>query len=120
MGNKITRELTCIVCPRGCALTVTLEDGAVTSVVGNACKRGKDYAVSECTHPVRTVTSTVFTEDGGVIPVKTSKAIPKELMVEVMHAVNLVRAPKNAAVGDVLIADILGTGADLVVTGKRS
>ena len=33
------RELTCIGCPLGCALTVTLEHGAVVSVAGNTCPR---------------------------------------------------------------------------------
>ena len=30
-----TRELTCIGCPLGCAVTVTLKDGSVTAVTGN-------------------------------------------------------------------------------------
>ena len=35
-----TRELTCIGCPLGCSLKVTLENGEVTDVTGNTCKRG--------------------------------------------------------------------------------
>ncbi len=30
-------ELTCIGCPMGCPLIVTMEDGAVVSVTGNTC-----------------------------------------------------------------------------------
>ena len=33
-----TRELTCIGCPLGCSLSVTLENGEVTSVTGNTCR----------------------------------------------------------------------------------
>ena len=33
------RELTCIGCPMGCALTVSLEAGKVVSVEGYTCKR---------------------------------------------------------------------------------
>ena len=48
------RALTCIVCPRGCPLTVTLgEGGEVLSVTGNAGKRGVEYATTECTPPHR-------------------------------------------------------------------
>jgi len=35
-----TKNMTCVVCPRGCALTVTVEDGKILSVTGNTCKRG--------------------------------------------------------------------------------
>ena len=37
------KKLTCIVCPMGCSLTVTLEDGKVQSVSGNTCPRGAKY-----------------------------------------------------------------------------
>lgn len=114
------RELTCIVCPRGCPLTVTLACGRVTEVVGNACKRGKEYAENECTYPVRTVTSTVRCEDGSVVPVKTSTPIPKELVGEIMKALCTLRAPADARISDTLVSDILGTGAHIVVTGKHS
>ena len=53
------RELTCIGCPMGCALTVSLEAGKVVSVEGYTCKRGRDYGEKECTNPMRTVTSSV-------------------------------------------------------------
>ena len=53
------RELTCIGCPMGCALTVELENGAVTAVHGNTCPRGDAYARKEVTAPTRIVTTTV-------------------------------------------------------------
>ena len=46
-----TRELTCIGCPLGCAVTVTLENGTVTGVAGNTCPRGDAYARKEVTNP---------------------------------------------------------------------
>jgi L-serine dehydratase len=54
-----TRELICINCPLGCPLTVTLEDGVVTSVTGNTCKRGEVYGRKEVTDPTRIVTTSV-------------------------------------------------------------
>ena len=38
------RELVCIICPRGCRLTVEGEVGNLT-VTGNACPKGKQYAI---------------------------------------------------------------------------
>ena len=73
------RELTCIGCPLGCPLTVTLENGVVQSVQGNTCPRGDAYARKEVTAPTRIVTSTVRVT-GGTLPavsVKTAGDIPK-------------------------------------------
>ena len=39
-----TRELTCIGCPLGCALTVTMNGKEVVEVKGNTCKKGDIYA----------------------------------------------------------------------------
>ena len=56
------------------------EQGAVISVEGNTCKRGREYGEKEVTAPARTVTTTV-TVTGGKIPavsVRTRTDIPKE------------------------------------------
>ncbi len=45
------REFTCIVCPNGCRLHTEVENGAVTSVTGNRCPKGRDFAEKECTAP---------------------------------------------------------------------
>lgn len=113
------RELTCIVCPRGCQLKAELAgDGSVLNVTGNACPRGKQYAVDECTHPMRTVTSTVRAENGTPVPVKTDRTIPKEKMFDCMREINRVRLTLPAHIGDVVIPDVLGTGANVVVTAN--
>ena len=113
------RNLTCIVCPRGCDLKVILDDsGSVISVAGNSCKRGLVYAEDECTHPRRTVTSTVRCESGGVVAVKTSGTVPKELVFDVMRCINSAVAPDLVKLGDVIIENVLGTGVDVVATAN--
>ena len=59
------RNLTCIGCPLGCALKVTI-DGDNVTVTGNTCKRGADYGANEVTHPTRIVTSTVCVKNGTI------------------------------------------------------
>lgn len=114
------RILTCIVCPRGCTLKVELSDeGKVLSVTGNACKRGVIYAEAECTHPMRTVTSTVRCEDGAVVACKTSGTVPKERVFDVMKAINGVSANNDLQIGDVIIENVLGLGVDVVATSNR-
>lgn len=114
------RELTCIVCPRGCALTVELaEDGGVLSVSGNVCKRGEKYATDECTNPMRVVTSTVRCADGEVVSCKTADSVPKALIFEVMNEINKTVAPASVKIGDVVIENVLETGVNVVVTSNK-
>ena len=118
---KKERILTCIVCPRGCEIKVIIDgDGKIEGISGNACKRGAVYAEDECTHPKRTITSTVRCEDGSVMPVKTSYSVPKELVMEIMNEISKARVCNDAKIGDVLIENLKGLGVNLVVTGNKS
>lgn len=107
-------EMICINCPLGCNLSVT-RDGDNISVTGNTCKRGATYAVNELTHPVRTLTTTVAVgnREGKYLPVKSSKPISKSKLFEAMALVNATKAEAPIAIGDVIIADMLGE-ADLI------
>ena len=114
------RKLTCIVCPKGCDLRVEFnDDGEIINIEGYTCPRGKDYAHSECTSPVRTVTSTIRCKDGEVVAVKTSLPIPKSMIFDVMKHINSVSADNDVKIGDVVIKNVLGTGADIVVTSNK-
>ena len=114
------RKLTCIVCPKGCDLCVSFNaDGEIINIEGYTCPRGKDYAYAECTAPVRTVTSTVRCRDGEVVSVKTSAPIPKSMIFDVMKEINSVSAEDDVKIGDVIIANVLDTGADVVATSNR-
>ena len=109
------KELICICCPKGCHLKVDVE---AKNVSGNGCLRGIEYGVNEVTNPVRVITSTVKIEDGElqVVPVKTNKPIPKELNFKCMEEINKIAMIAPVKIGDVVIENVLGTGADIVVT----
>ena len=111
------RDLTCIICPRGCQLHVTVADDGNITVTGNTCARGKDYGVTELTHPTRTLTTTVLTADGSMLSVRTNAPVPKEKLFDCMKAVNAVVVDHDIDYGDVVIPNILETGADLIATG---
>ena len=115
------RELVCVSCPMGCAITVELDDqGQVVSVTGNTCPRGDKYARQECTHPERMVTSSVKVEGGrlAVVPVKTSKPIAKELIFDCMKEINKVSLKAPVNIGDVVIHNVLNTDIDIVATNE--
>ena len=108
------KEMTCIICPRGCHLVIDDD----MNVTGNFCPRGKAYAISELTHPVRMITSTVRVNnrENVVASVKTSEAIDKEKMFDVIKLINTLSVSAPCHVGDVLAHHILGTNVDIIIT----
>ena len=112
----MTKELTCIICPKGCNIKVEYEKDIVKNIEGNTCKRGYDYAFSELTNPVRTITSTVKLEDGRMLPVKTDKPISKKLISKCMNEINkiTVRAPVKEE--QVIIENVLNTDCNIIAT----
>jgi CxxC motif-containing protein len=116
MNETVTRKLICIECPRGCELTATVQDGAVTAVTGNFCAKGKRYAESECVAPRRVLTTTIRLTGGEMLSVKTDREILKDKLFEVMAAVNKVIASAPVSIGQVLADNIDGDGANLVAT----
>ena len=113
----MTRKITCIICPRGCEMTVDYEGKQVNSVIDNACPRGAVYAKNEIVSPVRTLTTTTLCENGSVVAVKTDKPIPKELIFDCMKEINKLRIPESASAPEVVIENILDTGANVIITG---
>ena len=111
------QTITCISCPVGCRMTVQVEDGAVTSVTGNTCKRGETYARQECVAPERMVTAVIPVE-GSPMPlsVKTRTPIPKAKIAACMAALAGVKLSAPVAMGDVVLPDVCGTGVDVIAT----
>lgn len=102
----------------GCSLTIEEIDGQVV-VKGNTCKRGEIYGKEEYTHPKRSVTTLVQLEGGGVASVKTTTTVPKERIFDVVHFIGTLVSPKDCKIGDVIAKDVLGLGADVVITGRK-
>ena len=107
-------KLICIMCPMGCELNVT-KKGNDIKVTGNTCVRGETYGKEEVTAPKRVLTALVKTKEG-VLPVKTSTMIPKDMIFKVNAEIGKLNL-QSAKSGDVIMKNVLGTGADIVVTG---
>lgn len=117
------KTLVCIVCPRGCRMTLALPNGDAPlpekiHVTGNACPRGEAYARQEMTAPQRVLTSTVRLTGAALtrLPVKTSRAVPKERLRDLVRLLDTVTAAAPVHTGDILVKNALDTGADIVAT----
>ena len=109
------REMICIMCPMGCNLSVK-KSGAEIEVSGNGCNRGLNFAKEEITSPKRVVTSSVKTAQG-VKSCKTTIPIPKDMIFLVMQEIDKLRL-KKVKFGQVVIKNVLNTGADIVITAN--
>ena len=112
-----TEIITCINCPVGCRMEVTHEGEEVLSVKGNTCKRGDTYARQECVAPLRMVTAVAPVQDREMpVSLKTRTPIPKAKITECMRAIDALELEAPIHAGDVLIADVVGTGVDVIAT----
>ena len=106
----MVKNITCIICPRGCAMTV-IQDEKGLSVTGFTCPKGEKYAIDECTNPVRTVTSPVRVNNrkDTMVSVKTADPVPKGNMLDVMSLLRKTKVEAPVAIGDVILTDVYGT-----------
>ncbi len=106
----MNRELTCIICPRGCALQVEV-NGDEVKVAGNACPKGAVYGHDEYLHPTRTVTSIVrvSNREDTMVSVKTEAPIPKEHIFDLMQILRKKTVQAPIAIGDVVCDNVYGT-----------
>lgn len=114
----ITKLLTCIECPVGCALSVDIENCRVVRVSGNKCPKGEGYAASEVEHPARTLTSAVLAKGLRLkmVPVRTDKPIPKDKLKEAMQEIRKICIDHPVKCGESIRKDFLGLGVDLIAT----
>ncbi len=121
-----TSFVTCVICPRGCSISVEWEKGEekkVLSVNGYSCPRGLKYATAEVVHPERVLTSTVRVKNGSLtlLPIRSASPIPKEAMMDAMKIISSTIIDVASAcyggqlkMGTAVIKNIAGTGIDMI------
>ena len=111
------KEITCIGCPMGCQITAILENGQIVELAGYTCPRGETYARKECTAPERTIT-TLMVVPGVALPicVKTAGSVPKARIADCLKAIHATVPALPVQEGQVLLANVCGTGVDVVAT----
>lgn len=118
-GTQTEKTFTCIVCPNGCEVTAMLNpDGSLAKCAGQLCPRGVDYVTQELTDPRRNIATSVRVL-GGIAPitsVRLTNVIPKAEIFNVMAQINAQSIAAPVAIGDVVIANVLGLGVDVIVT----
>jgi len=130
----MTKNLTCIACPRGCALTVNFEKSGDSvnqeniEVKGNSCPKGLAYGRQEVICPMRTLTTTVEFDEKSLekgkkdsdsflrrLPVKTGSEIPLSEMIEMMNSIRKMTVSKPVHYGDNVGCVHTADGKDIAI-----
>jgi CxxC motif-containing protein len=111
-------KMICITCPMGCRLDVTHEGQTVLEVTGSTCQRGAAFAQSELSDPRRMVATTVRVRGGvhPLAPVYTAAPFPKPMVRALVVALRAVELQAPVGAGQVVMADALGTGVDVLAS----
>lgn len=114
----MTKHMICIECPNSCSLSVEMDLARIKKVSGAKCPKGILYAASEIDNPVRIFTATALTEGLSLklIPVRTTKPIPRKDLSRAVKEVSKIRVTDPVKVGDIIIDNFLGLGVDLIAT----
>jgi CxxC motif-containing protein len=116
--DKEKKVFPCVVCPVGCELEVVIDNGKVTGVTGNKCKRGEVYGKTEAENPVRILTSTIRVKSGvhPVCPVRTDGVIPKDKIFPCMKKINRIEVEAPIMIGQKIIENIEDTGVNVIAS----
>lgn len=111
-----TKQLTCVNCPKGCHITVAMQDSKPVNITGYTCLQGKNYAMQEVVDPMRILTTTVKVNHGtcNVLPVISEKQIPLRLWQEAMEEVKKTVIEAPVIQGQVIITDFLHLGVNII------
>ena len=116
-------EITCLGCPLACKGRVYLNSaGEIEKMEGFRCKVGEKFATTEIKNPQRVLTGTVRTANSNrpLLPFRSTKPISKKLLLEAMVELSKIEVDKPVGIGDVIMADIFGTGVDIIATSSFS
>ena len=112
------KEITCIICPNGCAVTVGRGEGDELVIDGHECKRGLKYATDEFLDPKRILATTVRIENSIIplVPVRTAEAVPKGKLEEILEVLARVVVEAPVRCGDTIVENVIGTGVNVIAT----
>jgi CxxC motif-containing protein len=112
------KHFVCVVCPIGCEIDVVHEGSTIVSMEGNKCEKSVEFVSQELVEPMRILTTTVRIQGSRwpVVPVRTDRAVPKRLFPRIMKRLRLVELQAPVNMLDVVLRDILHTGANIVAT----
>jgi len=116
--RALVDRMTCVLCPVGCELEVGKDAAGELQVKGHQCDKGLPFAVEEVLHPMRNLATSVPIRGTAarMVSVRLSRPVPREMLFPILKEIAKLRPEAPVRRGQLLIADVLGTGADVIAT----
>jgi CxxC motif-containing protein len=116
--RPVVDRLTCVLCPVGCELEVRGDGGEELQIIGNQCDKGVPFALEEVLHPKRNLATSVPAKgtEARMVSVRLSAPVPREMIFPILAEIAKLRPEAPVRRGQILIADVLGTGVDVIAT----
>ena len=110
-------RLTCILCPVGCEIEAARAERGL-DVRGHMCEKGVEFATEEILYPKRNLATSVPApgRPDAMISVRLSAAVPRDMLFPILAEIAKLRPALPVVRGQVLIANVFGTGADVIAT----
>ena len=121
-GAATWGEYTCVLCPSGCLIEAELtgeHPPRLKSLSGNRCPKGEEWTRQEIEDPMRTIATSVLVRGGDFLnaSARTTRAIPREKIFEVMDAIRALGAlDAPVHIGQVLLKNPAGTDTEIIAT----
>lgn len=117
----IEKEFICVLCPNGCSIKVSYEEGTppkLTAAEGARCPRGRSWAQQEIENPMRTFSSSLLVEGGDFLEasVRLTKPVPLTKVFAVMAEIKKITLAAPLTIGDVVLTNPAGTETEVIVT----
>lgn len=112
------KEFICILCPQGCDISAEIGKNKIISLKGNKCSKGEDYVTQEILNPMRNIATSVLIDNGELplVSVRLNRMIPKNKVFEVVSKIHELHLKAPISEGDIVIENILGLEADVMIT----
>jgi CxxC motif-containing protein len=116
--RTVLDRLTCVLCPVGCELEVWRDEAEELRIQGNQCDKGVPFAVEEVLRPKRNLATSVPVKgtEAKMVSVRLSGPVPREMVFPILAEISRLRPEAPVRRGEVLMADVLGTGVDVIAT----
>jgi len=110
-------RLTCILCPVGCELDVRRTERGL-DVQGPQCEKGIAFAPEELLYRKRNLATSVPVRGSKtrLVSVRLSDRVPREMIFPILREIDRLRPEAPVRRGQVLIANVLGAGVDVIAT----
>lgn len=116
--TAVIDRLTCVLCPVGCELEVSKGAAGDIQVVGNQCDKGVPFALEEVLRPQRNLATSVPIAGTAarMVSVRLTGPVPRDLVFPILAEIAKLRPQAPVRRGQVLIANVLGAGVDVIAT----